>query len=125
MGTSHWITGPTQSGKTTRLLECLTQWGQDVLPFPGARYGTQSRGSGPSDRTQGHRGALVFAANGDNRMILADAILSATKGQAPFDSATPLGFFETEINLFWPLVAQHIDSTIPFPLRLRPETEQE
>ncbi|NEQ99081.1 MAG: recombinase family protein [Cyanothece sp. SIO2G6] len=73
----------------------------------------------------GQRGALVFAANGDNRMVLADAILSQTKGQVPFDSATPLGFFETEINLFWPLVAQQIESTVPFPLRLRPETEQE
>lgn len=68
---------------------------------------------------------LVFAANGDNRMALADAILDHTKGQVSFDSATPLGFFETEINLFWPLVAQKIHSTLPFPLRLRPETEQE
>ena len=77
----------------------------------------------PANR--GHRGVLVFAANGDNRIALSDAILEQMKGQVSFDSATPLGFFETEINLFWPLVAQQINSTIPFPLRLRPETEQE
>lgn len=77
----------------------------------------------PANR--GNRGVLVFAANGDNRIALSDRLLEYTKGQVVFDSATPLGFFETEVNLFWPLVAQRIHSTIPFPLRLRPETEQE
>ncbi|MEB3230469.1 MAG: recombinase family protein [Leptolyngbyaceae bacterium] len=144
MGTSYWITGPTRSGKTTRLLDLLSQWGQGMLPFPGARQqegGARVQGRNPSrplstalsgksyspGRTSpmGHRGALVFTANGDNRMVLAEAILSQTKGQIPFDSTTPLGFFESEINLFWPLVVQNIDSTTPFPLRLRPETEQE
>ena len=164
MSLPTWITGPTRSGKTTRLLELLNQWGQQVAPFPGFRRATpfSSSASPPplapdaskkmspspvgrspslipnrrllSNRVsrsatrpanRGNRGVLVFAANGDNRIALSDTILERTKGQVAFDSATPLGFFETEINLFWPLVAQEIDSTLPFPLRLRPETEQE
>ena len=138
MVSSVWITGSTRSGKTTRLLEYLRNWSHLVEPFPHFRPPIPDRpaqGSPPvlSDAdlpfsgplSKGSRGILVFAANGDNRIILAEAILGMTNGQVPFDSATPLGFFETEINLFWPLIAQAIHSTIPFPLRLRPETEQE
>jgi hypothetical protein len=68
---------------------------------------------------------LVFAANGDNRIDLADRIALATQGQYPFDSTTPLGFFQAEISLFWPLLAQQLNLQAQFPLRLRPETEQE
>jgi hypothetical protein len=68
---------------------------------------------------------LVFAANGDNRIELADRLATATHAQQPFDSTTPLGFFLDEVTLFWPLLAQQLNLQVQFPLRLRPETEQE
>jgi hypothetical protein len=69
--------------------------------------------------------SLVFAANGDNRIDLADRLATATQGQHPFDSTTPLGFFQDEVRLFWPLLTQRLQLKAQFPLRLRPETEQE
>jgi hypothetical protein len=71
-----------------------------------------------------NRGFLVFAANGDNRIELAERIEETTRGRSPFDSTTPFGFFQSELTLFWPLVANQLHLTVPFPLRLRPETEQ-
>ena len=68
---------------------------------------------------------LVFAATGDNRMDLADRIAEATQGRDRFDSTTPLGFFQDEVVLFWPLLVQQLNLKAQFPLRLRPETEQE
>ena len=68
---------------------------------------------------------LVLAANGDNRLDLADRIAEATSGQHSFHSTTPLGFFEDEVVLFWPLLIRSLDLRAQFPLRLRPETEQE
>jgi hypothetical protein len=68
---------------------------------------------------------LVFAANGDNRIDLADRLADATQGQYRFVSSTPLGFFQNEVILFWPLLMQQLGLTAQFPVRLRPETEQE
>jgi hypothetical protein len=66
-----------------------------------------------------------MAATGDNRLVLADRIAAATEGQYRFESVTPLGFFYDEVALFFPLLAQHLNLNTQFPLRLRPETEQE
>jgi hypothetical protein len=78
----------------------------------------------PHGREPGKR-ILVFAANGDNRLELAERILVSTHSQILFDSNTPLGFFQNEVTLFWPLLAEQLGLGIQFPLRLRPETEQE
>lgn len=110
MSTSVWLVGPTRSGKTSRLIEkfqVLTQlFAEQPHPHPAPV-------------------TLVFAANGDNRIGLADRIAVATQAQFPFDSTTPLGFFQSEVILFWPLLAQQLGLKTQFPLRLRPETEQE
>jgi len=46
-------------------------------------------------------------------------------GQYPVHLTTPLGFFQDEVLLFWPLLVQQLSLKAQFPLRLRPETEQE
>ncbi|WP_249369829.1 recombinase family protein [Acaryochloris marina] len=69
--------------------------------------------------------ALVFAVNADNRQVLMPGIAQATTGKIIVQSTTPLGFFENEVMLFWPLVIKALGLQAQFPLRLRPETEQE
>jgi hypothetical protein len=68
---------------------------------------------------------LVLAANDDNRRQLADRIVMATGGKYPVRSKTPLGFFQDEVILFWPLLIQLLNLKAQLPVRLRPETEQE
>ncbi|NJM56871.1 MAG: recombinase family protein [Synechococcales cyanobacterium RU_4_20] len=106
---AYWIQGPAQSGKTTRLMaqfrDCMNQAG-DFAPNQGPNL-------------------LIFAATGDNRIALVDRLTEATGGQYPIQSTTPLAFFESEVSLFWPLLLQKLDLKPRFPLRLRPETEQE
>lgn len=68
---------------------------------------------------------LVFAANDDNRRDLADKLSTAIQGSYPVISKTPLGFFSDEVKLFWPLLFGRLNLKAQFPLRLRPETEQE
>jgi hypothetical protein len=105
---SIWIVGATRSGKTARLIEelaCLIpeQWrGRSLNPKP----------------------MLVFAANGDNRIDLVERIAKAGYTY-PLDSATPLGFIQKEVTLFWPLIAAQLRLNVVYPLRLRPETEQQ
>jgi hypothetical protein len=70
-------------------------------------------------------GILVFAANDDNRRDLADKLAIAGEGRYPILAKTPLGFFQDEVMLFWPLLIQRLGLKAQFPLRLRPETEQE
>jgi hypothetical protein len=74
---------------------------------------------------QGEPGVLVLAANDDNRRELADKIVAATNGKYPVRGKTPLGFFQDEVILFWPLLIQLLQLKAQFPVRLRPETEQE
>jgi hypothetical protein len=100
---SLWITGSTRSGKTQRLIEQFSTWAK-----------------GQPQPTE----ALFFAATGDNRLDLADRI-TAVAGQSRFDTATPIGFFQDEVTLFFPLIVQQLGLKDQFPLRLRPETEQE
>lgn len=107
---SVWITGPTRSGKTARLIEQFSSWAQ------------QAAGCTPSRNSAT---ILIMAATGDNRIDLANRIATETQGQYPFESATPLGFFQDEVILFWPLLVQQLALRAVFPLRLRPETEQE
>lgn len=104
-----WITGPSRSGKTTRLLSQVKTW---LEPLD-----IQDAYSQP--------GILAFAATGDHRLELTDRLAKATQGSFPVRSTTPLGFFEDEVLLFWSLLADQLDLQTPFPLRLAPETELE
>ena len=99
---SVWITGATRSGKTARLVAQACEWMQVKKS-----------------------GILVLAAIGDNRLELNDRLTEATQGKFPFRATTPLGFFEDEVTLFWSLLVQHLELKAQFPVRLRPENEQE
>ncbi len=114
---SIWISGPTRSGKTSRLLKQLSAW---MAEIPAGFHSAQSS----SDRTRAGT-FLVFAANGENRLTLADQISELTRGKFGITTTTPLGFFQDEVLLFWPLLVQQLSLKAHFPLRLRPETEQE
>lgn len=107
---SVWIVGSTLSGKTNRLIQQLRTWAEsDTVPARSRLFST----------------FLIFAATGDNRLKLADRVAAETQGQYRFDSVTPLGFLHDEVSLFFPLLADHLNLKTQFPLRLRPETEQE
>ncbi|MGF1512986.1 MAG: recombinase family protein [Elainellaceae cyanobacterium] len=139
LSASYWVLGTTRSGKTARLIEQFHRWSDRLgrLPDPQDLPSPDWRG----------RGLLVFAATGDTRITLVDRIVGATAApdaapddasgtasdvtkadsvsQASFDSTTPLGFFYDEVVLFWPLIIQQLGIPVRFPLRLRPETEQQ
>ncbi|MDJ0515871.1 MAG: recombinase family protein [Trichodesmium sp. MO_231.B1] len=137
---SLWITGPTLSGKTSRLIEEFCIKGQQIqsplnqivhtvrpeLPksdIAAARL--CQRNNQIEDFQYTEPQILILAANAENRINLMDRISEATSEQYPYHSTTPLGFFEDEVILFWPLLIQTLDLRGQFPLRLRPETEQE
>jgi hypothetical protein len=111
-GTAWWVSGPTRSGKTHRLIQGLANWGTTLEPALSA-------------------GALVlvFAANGDNRLGLAERIGNELQGRVPVVTTTPAGFIQDEVVLFWPLLVAQLAPLgkvrSHFPLKLRPETEQE
>ncbi|MDY7012748.1 MAG: recombinase family protein [Cyanobacteriota bacterium] len=107
---SSWIVGTTRSGKTDRLVEEFCQWVRSANP-------RQSAALPPA--------ILVFAANDDNRRSLTDRLAAAVEGSYPVISKTPLGFISDEVMLFWPLLFEQLNVKAQFPLRLRPETEQE
>lgn len=135
MVSSLWITGSSRSGKTTRLIELLAQWGQE-LKSSLTEINMKVRMGNPenqSDRLltqklksqQPTKKILVLAANSDNRIALLDRISQEIEEQSFFNSTTPLGFFEEEVTLFWPLIIRSLNLRAQFPLRLRPEMEQE
>ncbi len=117
---SSWITGGTRSGKTTRLVDRLQDW-IDRLPA----YTTPDRLPQRLQTPQTATAILILAANGDNRIALGDRIDTALHGEYPLRMTTPLGLFLDDTILFWPLLVQQLNLRAQFPLRLRPETEQE
>lgn len=123
---SVWIIGPSRSGKTTRLVTQFCTWVESVRDRQQQLY-TQHKGVRTPQRLlqQSEPAVLVFAANDDNRRELADLIVESTQGKYPIHSKTPLGFFQDEVILFWPLLIQVLNLRAQFPVRLRPETEQE
>ena len=108
---SIWITGYTRSGKTTRLVEKF-------------RLAVESLPQQPNSQPMAPQ-VLVLAANRDSRIELADRIAGATDGQYPVQTTTPLGFFLSQVFLFWPLLIERLNLRAQFPIQLRPETEQE
>lgn len=128
-----WLTGPTHSGKTRHLIDRFWQLVQTGFPDLEDFRRTSTSANPrlvvkPSQRARMQRTAaaiLVFADTGDNRLTLTDRITTATQGQCPVSSKTPLSFFEDEVLLFWPLLIQKLQIKAQFPIRLRPENEQE
>ncbi|MGC1218434.1 MAG: hypothetical protein WA883_13245, partial [Phormidesmis sp.] len=99
---AHWISGSTRSGKT-----------QQLIAFAQETGATQSQP------------LLIFAANGDNRIVLANQLAAALSDRVATLSTTPAGFIQDEVMLFWPLLVQQVEAVqAQFPLKLRPENEQ-
>lgn len=128
---SVWIQGITRSGKTARLVEKLAGW-QSPSVVAAERYETASlsrQSSGATDRSPFHNlspaNVLVLAANGDNRLEFNDRITTVIKGRFSIHATTPLGFFQDEVTLFFPLLIEQLNLKARFPLQLRPENEQE
>jgi len=101
-GRSHWISGGANSGKTQALID----WFQAA---------TAGRSPGPR--------VLALAANSETRWRLMERL--AGVGWPSIDCTTPLGFFEQEVMLFYPRLAERAGLGPQFPLMLRPENEQE
>lgn len=130
LSNSVWIVGCSHSGKTDRLVQQFCTWLQNDPTKRTKNYNRrQMRNNGEQLQkrlnVQHEPGVLVFAANDDNRRELADRIVAATEGKYPVRAKTPLGFFQDEVILFWPLLIQRLNLRAQFPIRLRPETEQE
>lgn len=127
---SLWIEGPSRSGKTQRLVEQFCIWVNDRNDNKQIFYTSKpTKKNNPnipkSFYLQQELGVLVLAANGDNRRELGDKIVTATWGKYPVKAKTPLGFFQDEVILFWPVLIESLQLKAQFPVRLRPETEQE
>lgn len=120
---SVWIVGPSRSGKTTQLVEQFCDWIQSHVDKQGQI--SNRRQVRNAYVLQPQPAVLVLAANDDNRILLADRLIAATEGKYPISAKTPLGFFQDEVILFWPLLIQLLNLRSQFPVRLRPETEQE
>lgn len=117
---SLWITGPVRSGKTTCLVEQFQDWVQTGLgsqPLP--RQSTHLR----SPQITAHS-VLILAASSRNRTSLVQQLLGSGLEVGALSATTPLGFFESELRLFWPLLVETLHLEAHLPLRLRPETEQ-
>lgn len=128
---SVWIVGTSRSGKTARLVEQFCSWvqpeNQYIESFYTKKQGRKKSGNVTEflDIKQTEPGVLVLAANDDNRRELGDIIITSTLGKYPVRAKTPLGFFQDEVILFWPLLINSLNLKAQFPVRLRPETEQE
>jgi hypothetical protein len=119
MDRAIWIEGGTRSGKTTALVDQFWQWlhDRDV----------------PDKHSQAHAKILVLAGNDDTKRDLGDALTerlqqrSPSKAQAQHSilAKTTIGFIQEEVLLFYPLLIAKLNLPAQFPLRLRPETEQE
>ncbi|MEH2438138.1 MAG: recombinase family protein [Nostoc sp.] len=128
---SVWIVGTSRSGKTARLVEQFCSWVQPEKQYVESFY-TKKSGRKKGVHTpeflylkQTEPGVLVLAANDDNRREFGDIIVTSTLGKYPVRAKTPLGFFQDEVILFWPLLINSLSLKAQFPVRLRPETEQE
>lgn len=97
----QWISGPTRSGKTQQLIDFASRVG-----------------------AQQHQPFIVFAANGDNRMVLANRLMAELSDRVATLTTSPAGFIQDEVILFWPLLVQQLNLQAQFPLKLRPENEQ-
>ncbi len=112
---SIWITGTTKTGKTSRLVAEFSEWVRKQL--------TQHSNKSPQQNLSAT--VLVLAANNHNRREFSDRLSAAVEGTYPVICKTPVGFISDEVELFWPLIFEQLQIKPQFPLKLRPETEQE
>ena len=106
-----WIEGGTRSGKTDALVAQFCQWLEDRVVL-GDQFGV-------------HPKILVLAGNDDSKRTINDRLTLATQAKYPITAKTTIGFIQDEVMLFYPLLIQKLKLPACFPLRLRPETEQE
>lgn len=119
MNDALWITGTTRTGKTSRLVAEFCKWVRIQLID---RRGKFTPKASPEKLAAA---VLVLAANNNNRRELNDRLAWAVEGTYPVICKTPVGFVTDEVMLFFPLLFQQLKLKAQFPLRLRPETEQE
>lgn len=112
---SLWIKGKSRTGKTSYLVTEFSHWVRKQVLKPKLK-------SVPLNLTSA---VLVFAANNQNRRELSDRLLLAVDGTYPVVCKTTVGFITDEVMLFFPLIFEELNLKAQFPLRLRPETEQE
>ena len=110
---SLWLTGTSRTGKTTRLVTEFRNWVRKQL---------LKSSTVPQNLASA---ILVFAANNQNRRELSDRLVLSVDGTYPVVCKTPVGFITDEVMLFFPLIFEELNLKAQFPLRLRPETEQE
>lgn len=129
---SVWIVGTSRSGKTTRLAEYFCDWVQKISTQNLESFYPQNQNNKKAEHTSktsnllpSEPGVLVLASNDDNRRGLNDKIVTLSSGKYPIRGKTTLGFFQDEVILFWPLLIESLKIKAQFPVRLRPETEQE
>ena len=112
---SLWISGTSRTGKTSRLVDEFYSWVRKQLSKPRITVLPPNLASA----------ILVFAANNQNRRELSDRLVLAVDGTYPVVCKTTVGFMTDEVMLFFPLIFEELNLKAQFPLRLRPETEQE
>ena len=123
---SMWIVGNSRSGKTTRLTQQLCNWLEQAENSNiNSSYQKSENDKNTNNLLHSQPKVLVLAANDDNRRLLSDEIVSVTGGKYPIRVKTTLGFIQDEVILFWPLLIQSLKIKAQFPVRLRPETEEE
>ncbi len=110
--TAVWIEGGTRSGKTSALVTQFCQWLDERVVLGKQLDGQNSK-------------ILVLAGNDDSKRNLGDRLTTATQAKYPITAKTTIGFIQDEVLLFYPLLIQKLNLPAHFPLRLRPETEQE
>jgi hypothetical protein len=111
LGKAIWIEGGTRSGKTDGLVAQFCQW-LDERVVLGKHLDPDAK-------------ILVLAGNDDSKRDFGDRIITKTQGKYPISAKTPIGFIQEEVLLFYPLLIEKLRLPAYFPLRLRPETEQE
>ncbi len=113
MDRAIWIEGGTRSGKTSALVTQFCQWMEDRVVL--------------DKRSPQKTKILVLAGNDDSKRALGDAlsVQIPTKANYPIFAKTTIGLIQDEVLLFYPLLIQKLNLPTHFPLRLRPETEQE
>ncbi|MEL7085618.1 MAG: recombinase family protein [Cyanobacteria bacterium J06597_1] len=99
-----WWTGVAGSGKSDRLVQTYARWVEE----------------GIDSRT-----IFVFSASSELRTQLAAQLQMATHNRAIVQAFTPIGFFQREVLLYWPLLQDRLGLLARFPLTIAPENEQE